>query len=73
MWFARTGRSFGRQAYFHITFIDCLLPTFIYAGDFEYKLNSEDGTTAFEIRDSANAVVSDIDLDGNLTIRGGMK
>ncbi|UCG35639.1 MAG: hypothetical protein JSW17_02250 [Candidatus Omnitrophota bacterium] len=43
------------------------------AGDVEVELNSSNGSTAFEVMDSTSAVQAQIDSDGNMVIRGGLR
>jgi len=44
-----------------------------FAGDVEVELNSSNGSTAFEVMDSTSAVQAQIDSDGNMVIRGGLR
>ncbi len=44
-----------------------------FAGDIENKLSTNDGSTTFEVRDSVDSVVSHIDSDGNVVIKGGLR
>jgi len=45
----------------------------VFAEDIENKLGTSDGTTAFQIKDSGGVGVAQIDSDGNLQIKGGMR
>lgn len=49
--------------------ITCLaITSALYAADAELKLNSNDGTTQFEVQDSNSSPVATIDSDGNMVL-----
>ncbi len=61
------------KRYIALTTIILALTFQAFAEDIEVKLNSADGSTNFEVQDSAEAAVATIDSDGNLAVKGGMR
>ena len=64
----------GKQSRFLILIITLShLITCLYSQDMKVKLNSSDGSTSFQVRDSADVVVSSITSDGNVHSKYGVR
>ncbi|MEW6556785.1 MAG: hypothetical protein AB1349_05450 [Elusimicrobiota bacterium] len=71
-WLGRkAGRRLGRLAVLLITLPTYQLINCLYSQDVKAKLNSADGSTSFQVRDSADVVVSSITSDGDAHFNTG--
>ncbi|MEW6555829.1 MAG: hypothetical protein AB1349_00565 [Elusimicrobiota bacterium] len=75
-WKRMSLRALAWQSRFWVllfTFLPFHLSTCLYGQDMKVKLNSADGSTSFQVRDSADVVVSSITSDGNIHTKYGVK